>query len=270
MSASKWVVAVGLFSLASAALGQAASTSEKPLNPQAVPGAPARRVFAPDAPQFGTAQTWQAIGAPDFDPDLACNSGCTAYTSSWNPPGNYTYRRWVTGGYPHLLAYPRLPGGVLVNGIEYDTCDTNASGQTLTINVYDCDFVGNCNSSPLSTYTTTNGNGCVGSVAGFPSYTVDNYNKKLLVEAVFSATDGSNSLAGVSFGYTYQVSPAPGAATFLDVPVSNPQFQFVEALVAAGVTAGCGSGNYCPNNPVTRGQMAVFLSKALGLNWDDH
>jgi len=28
-----------------------------------------------------------------------------------------------------------------------------------------------------------------------------------------------------------------------------------------GVTAGCGVGNYCPNDPVTRAQMAVFLLK---------
>ena len=41
----------------------------------------------------------------------------------------------------------------------------------------------------------------------------------------------------------------------------------IQALVDAGITAGCGSGNYCPDNPLTRGQMAVFLSKALGLNW---
>ena len=61
------------------------------------------------------------------------------------------------------------------------------------------------------------------------------------------------------------VSAAPATATFLDVPASNPFFQFVEALAASGITAGCGGGNYCPNNPVTRGQMAVFLAKALGL-----
>ena len=56
-------------------------------------------------------------------------------------------------------------------------------------------------------------------------------------------------------------------ATFGDVPTSHPQFQFIEALVASGVTAGCGGGNYCPGNPLTRGQMAVFLSKLVGLSW---
>lgn len=67
--------------------------------------------------------------------------------------------------------------------------------------------------------------------------------------------------------YRLPVSPAPGTATFNDVPTSHPFFQYVEALAASGVTAGCGNGNFCPDQPVTRGQMAVLLSKALGLHW---
>jgi S-layer family protein len=63
------------------------------------------------------------------------------------------------------------------------------------------------------------------------------------------------------------VSPAPGSATFGDVPTGHPFFQFIEALAASGITGGCGSGNYCPDAPLTRGQMAVFLSKALGLHF---
>ena len=63
------------------------------------------------------------------------------------------------------------------------------------------------------------------------------------------------------------VSPAPATASFNDVPTSHPFFQFIEALKASGITGGCGGGNYCPDNPLTRGQMAVFLSKALGLHW---
>jgi hypothetical protein len=51
------------------------------------------------------------------------------------------------------------------------------------------------------------------------------------------------------------------------VPTNDSAFQFVEALVASGITVGCGGGNYCPDAPLTRRQMAVFLSKALGLHW---
>ena len=38
------------------------------------------------------------------------------------------------------------------------------------------------------------------------------------------------------------------------------------ALLAVVVLAGCGGGDFCPDNPVTRAQMAVFLAKALGLH----
>lgn len=36
-------------------------------------------------------------------------------------------------------------------------------------------------------------------------------------------------------------------------------FEFIDALFAAAVTTGCGGGSYCPNDPVTRAQMAIFL-----------
>ena len=66
-----------------------------------------------------------------------------------------------------------------------------------------------------------------------------------------------------------QASPGPGAATFDDVPTTHPVFPFVEALVQAGITLGCSTVPplYCVNDPVTRGQMAVFLGRALGLDF---
>ncbi len=35
-------------------------------------------------------------------------------------------------------------------------------------------------------------------------------------------------------------------------------------LAGTGITRGCGDGIYCPDKPVTRGQMAAFLHRALG------
>jgi hypothetical protein len=43
----------------------------------------------------------------------------------------------------------------------------------------------------------------------------------------------------------------------------------IEALAAAGVTRGCNppdNDRFCPGDPVTRGQMATFLGRALGLS----
>ncbi|MGH7477751.1 MAG: S-layer homology domain-containing protein, partial [Longimicrobiales bacterium] len=60
---------------------------------------------------------------------------------------------------------------------------------------------------------------------------------------------------------------APPACTgvFGDVPCPSLFANWIEDLVARGITAGCGGGNYCPANPVSRDQMAVFLSKTFGL-----
>jgi hypothetical protein len=49
---------------------------------------------------------------------------------------------------------------------------------------------------------------------------------------------------------------------FDDVGASHPDHATVTALLRSRVTAGCGGNSYCPDNPVTRGQMAVFLLKA--------
>lgn len=53
---------------------------------------------------------------------------------------------------------------------------------------------------------------------------------------------------------------------FNDVPTAASYHDDVEALVDAGITSGCGGGNYCPNSPVTRGQMAQFLNRLGSLD----
>ena len=63
------------------------------------------------------------------------------------------------------------------------------------------------------------------------------------------------------------VSSAPAIATFTDVPTTHIFFRFIEAFSRAGITGGCGGGNYCPDDPVTRGQMATFLAAAMGLHF---
>ena len=74
-------------------------------------------------------------------------------------------------------------------------------------------------------------------------------------------------LRGVIINWKRQISPEPAVATFADVPVGAFGFRHIEALAASGITAGCGGGNFCPNNTLTRAEMAVFLAKALGLHW---
>ena len=54
--------------------------------------------------------------------------------------------------------------------------------------------------------------------------------------------------------------PAP-VGLFTDVPPGAPYANWIEQLANEGITSGCGPTTYCPTATVTRGQMAVFLSK---------
>ncbi|MCQ3814582.1 MAG: S-layer homology domain-containing protein, partial [Acidimicrobiia bacterium] len=58
---------------------------------------------------------------------------------------------------------------------------------------------------------------------------------------------------------------------FSDVDPDNTHAAAIAAIYAANITTGCGTNplRYCPNNPVTRAQMASFLTRALNLNTDE-
>jgi len=55
-------------------------------------------------------------------------------------------------------------------------------------------------------------------------------------------------------------TPPPCTGLFPDVPCTHQFAAWIEELFAEGITAGCGTG-FCPDLPVTRAQMAVFLLK---------
>ncbi len=49
---------------------------------------------------------------------------------------------------------------------------------------------------------------------------------------------------------------------FGDVTASDSFRDYIHAIACAGITQGCGNGNYCPANDVTRAQMAAFIVRA--------
>ena len=170
-----------------------------------------------------------------------------------------------------LEAIPRLPNGALLTGIEAYFCNTDPNpDHLLGIDIASSWYDGtNITDFATGVYTASH-NGCGEfAIADLTSlnYQVNYYDNQLVLYAVIDAEDGSQAITGVNLYYRLQVSPAPPASDFNDVATSSPQFQFIEALYESGITAGCGSGNYCPDAPLTRGQMAVFLAKALGLQW---
>ena len=60
--------------------------------------------------------------------------------------------------------------------------------------------------------------------------------------------------------------PSVGSSTgFADVPVGYWAAGWIKQMAAEGITSGCGGSNYCPEDPVTRAQMAVFLVRTFNL-----
>ncbi len=61
-------------------------------------------------------------------------------------------------------------------------------------------------------------------------------------------------------------NPPPATGTrFADVPANYWAARWIEQLAADGITGGCGGGNFCPDQPLTRAEMAVFLTAAFHL-----
>ncbi len=57
----------------------------------------------------------------------------------------------------------------------------------------------------------------------------------------------------------------PASPSFTDVDPSSVHAANIGAIAAAGITLGCGPGLFCPDDLVTREQMASFLARGLGL-----
>jgi hypothetical protein len=49
---------------------------------------------------------------------------------------------------------------------------------------------------------------------------------------------------------------------FTDIPSTHPLFKWIQKLRELNITTGCTPFTFCPDNPVTRGEMAVFLVRA--------
>jgi hypothetical protein len=67
------------------------------------------------------------------------------------------------------------------------------------------------------------------------------------------------------YGASYSPPDVAGNSGFSDVQPTYWAAAWIKQLVAEGITAGCGAGTYCPEAPVTRAQMAVFLVRTFNL-----
>lgn len=225
----------------------------------------------PDIPSnIGLDESITTVHAFAFEP----RDSATTFTS------NVSTGRWVTGGPSFLYAsLPAIPNGaVLVQVLFYIEDSDGTADFSGRLCRHWTDSATGLNPGmdcPVNIKTTGTGNNVI--YAGLSpdlNYRFDVDHDGIIENVSYtlsggwgSSTTGSLKLRQVRLLWKRQVSPAPGFATYADVPVGHPYHRYVEALAAAGLTGGCGAGMYCPDAPMSRGQMAVFLSAALGLHW---
>ena len=212
--------------------------------------------------EFGTQdEAVTSIGAASF---TALESSMSWLSSSVG------YRSGLTVGGTGFRAGLDHPSGGVVESIELEACDTSATAAVQVV-------VRACESQPapaacqtVVTHSTgvADQPGCARfpAIGGLLPHTIDN-ELTYFVQVTDEDQSFSTTFRSVRVRWKRQVSPGPATASFTDVPTSHFAFRFVEALAASGITGGCGGGQFCPDAPLTRAQMAVFLATALGLHW---
>jgi hypothetical protein len=214
----------------------------------------------------GTATYSRTISAWEFQP---INSSVTWDTTT---PAGEPIQRYRTGGTSTgFRAGLDLPSGAKIMSYVIDGCDSSATA-AVSLSLYICPFSGegSCTlfGGPSTGVAATPGCSTVEVTPGTqPVVNLGTYS--YFVSVGLGASDSTTSFASVRLLYTLPISNAPATASFVDASTSHWAFQGIEALKASGITTGCNPPTYdrfCPEDPVTRAQMAMFLARALGLH----
>ena len=183
---------------------------------------------------------------PDWtDKCYGAESGCYSGSNTPPAPGAGTimsYCHLFGWSYMSLVFHPRcindkmLPeingASCLVSKPTFDDVPTTNQYFHWVETVYVDGVTGGCNASPLL-YCPNN-----------------SVTRQQMAVFILKALHGQDYV------------PPDCTGSFGDVPCPSQYANWIEQLAAEGVTTGCGGGNYCPLDPVTRQQMAVFLLKA--------
>ena len=192
--------------------------------------------------------------------------GTTAVTTS---------NAWVSSGAGggNFDCPMNLPAGAKIRRLDVVAYDASDAGAVLGTFVHcpDVDILPSCPGTGLASSSGTASapfTGVISVDASASNVTVDKTAELYFARVLLGVNDPSLRFREVNVYYQLQVStPAPGTQTFGDVPPTNLYYKGIEALAASGITGGCGNGNFCPNGYVTRGEIAAFFARALGLHF---
>jgi hypothetical protein len=196
------------------------------------------------------------VGSPAITAPLSAAVGATGLSAGVAEHSGSTYAWTLSGG--------TITGG---QGTHAITFDAGPAGTTMTLSVVETNTA--C-SSPAASFAVQ-----VDFLDVPPLHLFHDYVNTIAREGVTAGCgsgnycpDATNTrqqmavfLLKSKFGAGH-VPPEP-VGMFPDVPVASPFAPWIEEVASLQISVGCGGGNFCPLAPVTRGQMAVFLLKAL-------
>jgi len=220
------------------------------------------------ASNFGTEKTYSQMYPPAaFQPSSDTNDYIIDETQLYCNGGTQNYRTAV-----------HLPTGAKPVGMVAILRDNQAQNIQValqrTCNGFDLPFGANTDLTTTQIIgLASSGNSGVRtyySASATENHNVNNLRCAYTIRVDLNSCASTNhEFNRVALRYKRELTGVPATAPYDDVPASHPFAQHINAFKNAGITGGCGGGNFCPDDPLTRGQMAVFLSKALGLSWSD-
>jgi hypothetical protein len=251
------------------------------------------KVVAKDSTGSASSPTWSFTTLPSvsFSPTLAhvAGSGGTG-TISVSSDSACTWNAFASG----ITLTPPVSGtgnGTVSYAVPPSIVPT---ARTLSITIGDKVFLIRQDAGTACTYaisgpafidasqqtiaiSVTTGAGCpwgISSTAPFlPAVGVQTGSQTLTLAAAANNTNAQRSISitvtdlspaavgSVSFSITQRQT----VTTFADVPVDNPFFDAINLLRGKSITGGCQSAplSYCPNDAITRGQMAIFIVRSV-------
>jgi len=220
-------------------------------------------------------QTWGAsavLAGHDHDYERIVISGFPYFVNGLGGRSIYSFGAPVPGS---QVRYNNDYGAMLVDADESHIVFQFISRNGTVVDSFAINSCGGSSISPAqNSFSESGGVGSLSITASEACSWTANSNDSWI--SINSSGAGSGAV-NYSIAHNPTASPRSGritvseqtftvyqAAQFNDVPSSHPFYLEISKISARGLSVGCGYGNFCPDGPVTREQMAIFIERALG------
>jgi uncharacterized delta-60 repeat protein len=198
----------------------------------------------PDSSFGNNGRVWTDFGI--FNPPSGI-TGDTAQGVKIQPDGKIVVAGTISfHEHLHLFAVARYDGDADAGRLSPQSQSFSSAGGNGSVSV-----------TSTGSWTAASNEGWISINTGASGNGNGNVTYSLAANPGASPRSGTISIGSQTFS-VYQ------GAAFADVPPSHPFYTEIGKLSARGVTTGCDGGNFCPDQVVTREQMAAFILRAQG------